>query len=85
MSDSQITACKKACHSSIVQNFFAEKDSLVNYSSVVLSVTYIASSERGKMCANLEKQRGVFTSQSIKKMFVCLSLLSCLCFKNEEV
>lgn len=34
----QIAACKKACHSSTVQTFFAEKHSLMNYSFVDLSV-----------------------------------------------
>lgn len=40
MSDLQITACKMACHSSIVRTFFAEKDSLMNYSFVALSVMW---------------------------------------------
>ncbi len=74
MSDSQITACKMACHSSTLQTFFAEKE----FDEIQFCgfIGYVASIEWRKMCVNLEKQRDASTLQSIKEKCLCV-YLSC--------
>lgn len=58
----QITTCKKACHSSNVQTFFAEKHSLMDFFWKFCGfISYVALIERRKICVDLKKQKGTFT------------------------